>query len=87
MDHAIDVALGIENASSIDPAESPLTAREREVAQLIAQGLTNKAIAESLILSPRTIDGHLERIFSKLGLSSRAQLAAWVAGHPANPVG
>ena len=57
----------------------PLTAREREVAELIANGKTNKAIAEALIVSPRTIDGHVERIFGKLGFRSRAQIAAWVS--------
>ena len=57
---------------------SPLTAREQEIAALIAEGLSNKAIATSLVVSPRTVDGHLERIFRKLDLTSRAQLAAWV---------
>lgn len=58
-------------------AFDPLSPREREVAELVTKGLSNKAIAERLVLSPRTIDGHLERIFAKLGISSRAQLAAW----------
>jgi predicted ATPase/DNA-binding CsgD family transcriptional regulator len=56
-----------------------LTGREREIADLIAQGLTNKEIAASLIIAPRTAEGHVEHILLKLGFSSRAQVAAWVA--------
>jgi len=59
--------------------EVPLSRREAEVAGLIAKGLSNKAIAESLVISPRTVDGHVERILAKLGFASRAQVAAWVA--------
>jgi predicted ATPase/DNA-binding CsgD family transcriptional regulator len=61
---------------------SPLSRREREVAGLIAQGLSNRAIAEALVISPRTVDGHVERILAKLCFASRAQVAAWVAEHP-----
>ena len=50
-----------------------LTAREREVLRLIAQGLTNAAIAERLVLSPKTVRNHVSNIFSKLGVSSRAE--------------
>jgi non-specific serine/threonine protein kinase len=56
-----------------------LTKREREVAALVAEGLTNKAIAESLVVSQRTAQGHVENILGKLGFTSRAQIAAWVA--------
>ncbi|QLY31723.1 AAA family ATPase [Nocardia huaxiensis] len=52
-----------------------LTAREREVAHLAAQGLTNKDIAAQLYLSPRTVEDHLARILRKLGLTSRAGIA------------
>lgn len=55
-----------------------LSRREREVAGLVAQGLTNRAIAERLFLSERTVEGHVEHAFNKLGLSSRTQLAVWV---------
>jgi DNA-binding NarL/FixJ family response regulator len=58
---------------------APLTAREREVAVHIAHGLTNKQIAERLVIALRTADNHVQHIFDKLGLSSRAQLATWVA--------
>lgn len=56
-----------------------LTKRERQVAELIAaEGLTNRAIAARLVISPRTAQGHVERVLSKLGFTSRAQIAAWV---------
>jgi non-specific serine/threonine protein kinase len=55
-----------------------LSRREREVAELVALGLTNRAIAQRLFLSERTVEGHIDRAFSKLGLSSRTQLAMWV---------
>jgi DNA-binding NarL/FixJ family response regulator len=58
-------------------AHDGLTAREREVAALIAQGLSNRALAEALVVSERTIAKHVENILSKLGFASRAQIAAW----------
>ena len=61
-------------------AQEPLlTLRQYEVAALIAQGLTNRQIANRLVIAPRTADNHVQHIFDKLGLSSRAQVAAWVA--------
>jgi predicted ATPase/DNA-binding CsgD family transcriptional regulator len=59
----------------------PLTRRELEVARLIAKGLTNKAIAAELVLSRRTVDGHVERLFAKLGVTTRAQAAVWMSRH------
>jgi DNA-binding CsgD family transcriptional regulator len=53
-----------------------LTAREREVASLVADGLTNKDIAAQLVVSKRTVDAHVEHILGKLGYSSRVQVAA-----------
>ena len=50
---------------------------QREVARLVAQGKSNRALADELIVSERTIEKHIERIMSKLGFSSRAQIAAW----------
>ncbi|WP_137725332.1 ATP-binding protein [Prescottella subtropica] len=65
------------------PAEAPpaLTRRERQVADLVAQGMTNRAIAETLVISPRTAEGHVERVLAKLGFGSRTQIAAWVVEH------
>ncbi|NMH77432.1 ATP-binding protein [Pseudonocardia xinjiangensis] len=55
-----------------------LTRREGEVAGLIARGLTNKAIAAKLLLSRRTVEGHVARLFTKINVSNRAQVATWV---------
>jgi non-specific serine/threonine protein kinase len=49
------------------------------VAALIAQGCSNRALAEALVVSERTIAKHVENILSKLGFSSRAQIAVWAS--------
>jgi DNA-binding CsgD family transcriptional regulator len=54
----------------------PLTAREQAVAQLVAQGMTNTEVATELIVSAKTVEHHLSRIYAKLGVRSRTQLAA-----------
>jgi DNA-binding CsgD family transcriptional regulator len=54
----------------------PLTAREREVADLVVQALSNREIAESLVLSERTVESHVRSILGKLGLTNRAELIA-----------
>jgi predicted ATPase/DNA-binding CsgD family transcriptional regulator len=59
--------------------ESPLSPREREVAALLARGLSNREIAKELVISPRTAQGHVENILRKLDFSSRTQVAAWMA--------
>jgi DNA-binding CsgD family transcriptional regulator len=58
----------------------PLTRREQEVARLAAQGLTNRAIAERLVVSVRTVEGHLEQAYGKLNISSRAELTVALCG-------
>ncbi len=55
-----------------------LTAREREVAALIAQGKSNRQIADELVLSERTVENHIGNILSKLGFDSRTRIATWV---------
>ena len=58
-----------------------LTPREREVAALLARGLTNREIASELVISEGTAANHVERILNKLGLHSRAQVATWAIEH------
>ena len=55
-----------------------LTTRERQVIELVAEGLPNKAIASRLGISARTIEGHLNHVFAKLGVSSRTELVRFV---------
>ena len=54
-----------------------LTARERQIAALVAEGMSNKEIAGTLTISERTAEGHVERILGKLGFRSRSQIVAW----------
>jgi DNA-binding CsgD family transcriptional regulator len=61
------------------PAGEVLTSREQEIAELVADGLTNRAIAARLYLSPRTVDAHLARILTKLRVTSRAAIARRLA--------
>ena len=55
----------------------PLTGREREVAALIAQGMTNRQIAAVLVISETTAEVHVKHVLGKLGFRSRSQVAAW----------
>ena len=57
-----------------------LTSRESEVATLVAEGLTNRQIADRLVISERTAQNHVQHILTKLGFTSRSQIAAWTAG-------
>ena len=61
--------------AATDGAAGPLTAREREIAELVAAGRTNREVAEQLVLSPRTIEAHVRNIYGKLGVRSRVELA------------
>lgn len=71
-------AWGLEvSATPRREAGQPLTPREREIAELVADGLTNREIASRLSLSVRTAESHVANIRTKLGLRSRAQLASW----------
>jgi DNA-binding NarL/FixJ family response regulator len=61
-------------------AGAPLTDREREVARLVAEGATNREIAELLFLSPKTIERHVSNVFKKVGVRNRAELGSRVSG-------
>ena len=62
-------------------ARPALTPRQQEVAALVAEGLTNAAIAARLVITERTAIAHVGHILDRLGFHSRAQIAAWAAGH------
>ena len=88
-DQAVSYALG-EDPDAGDrepqPAETVaarLTPRETEIAGLLAEGLSNKEIAARLVISGRTVETHVDHVLSKLGMTSRAQVASWVAQHRA----
>jgi DNA-binding CsgD family transcriptional regulator len=62
-----------------------LSRREREVAAMVAAGMTSRAIAEKLFIAERTVEGHLERIRNKLGVRSRTEVAVWAVEHGLGP--
>jgi ATP/maltotriose-dependent transcriptional regulator MalT len=68
-------------APTVGPLVEPLTAREVEVLRLLAQGLTNAQIAETLIISPHTVNAHLRAIFGKLGVTTRLAATRFALDH------
>jgi DNA-binding NarL/FixJ family response regulator len=60
-----------------EPRRSPLTARQHEVARLIARGYSNQHIADALVLTPGTVANHVQHILERLDVHSRAQIAVW----------
>ena len=78
-EQAVAYALGESGPAESPPADGPgpLTRREQQVADLLAKGLSNKEIATTLVISQRTAESHVEHILTKLGFTSRAQIAAW----------
>ncbi len=86
MDDAVAYALGATGGDRAGSGSAPaLTKREHQVAELVARGLSNRQIAAKLMISLRTAQGHVEHILSKLGFTSRAQIAAWVAHDSTHP--
>ncbi|MFC7014466.1 ATP-binding protein [Streptomyces viridiviolaceus] len=65
-----------------EPDADPLTRREREVSELVAEGLTNREIASRLVISVRTAEKHVDNIMSKLGVVNRTQIATHVTASP-----
>ncbi|GAB4007363.1 LuxR family transcriptional regulator [Nocardioides ultimimeridianus] len=81
MDTGQAVAYALGEADPVPAAElATLTRRESEVAELVAEGLTNREIAERLVIAPRTADTHVQNILLKLGFGNRTQVATWVRG-------
>ncbi|WP_171058070.1 ATP-binding protein [Modestobacter altitudinis] len=76
---AVRAALREEAAGALPPQRGAggLTRRQQEVADLVVEGLTDREIAARLVISPRTAESHVQQILTRLGLRSRAQLAAW----------
>ncbi|SER58565.1 ATP-binding protein [Actinokineospora terrae] len=74
-------AVALAEVSTVDDPWLEITAREREVAELAAQGLSNREIAELLRIGVRTVETHVRRLLPKLGLRRRAQLPRWFADH------
>ncbi|GDY28603.1 hypothetical protein GTS_02360 [Gandjariella thermophila] len=72
-------ALGGRAGRSSLQGRAALSDRERQIAELVAQGRTNRQIADQLFVSPKTVEAHLSRTFTKLGVSSRAALASAIA--------
>lgn len=87
-EQAVSLALGEGLDVESDEAATPrlgsnvsggLTRREREIAELLAEGLSNKEIAARLVISQRTVETHVDHVLGKLGITSRSQVASWVA--------
>ena len=72
-------------SAAASPDGFELTSRELEVARLVAEGLSNPAIASALYVSVATVKTHVSHILQKLALDSRVQLATWAAAHPPDP--
>lgn len=88
LDQAVALALGEDRGPGDRTAAASrrhadrsggLTRRQLEIAGLLAEGLTNREIATRLVISPRTVETHVDHILNKLGMTSRAQVASWVA--------
>jgi len=87
-DQILDLALRVVEAPGVSPSHPPgsagqggvvLSPREREVAALLAEGLSNRQIAARLVITERTVKAHIEHILDKLGVASRTHVALWAA--------
>jgi serine/threonine-protein kinase PknK len=82
LDKAIQLALSLDSAITSTRGASPseldrLTQRQRQVAALVAHGMSNEEIAQELVLSKRTVEKHISDIFSRLDMGDRTQLVLW----------
>jgi HD-GYP domain-containing protein (c-di-GMP phosphodiesterase class II) len=80
---AVEAVLGAAGHRVMRRRDGPagLTAREVEVLRLLARGMSNKAIAEKLVISPKTVGNHVEHIYAKIGASARAQASLFAMQH------
>lgn len=79
--HLMDRAAGRNARSAAPPGPSRLSARKRAVPNLLAQGYTNREIADQLFLSVKTVDTYRSRLMNDLGLKSRADLVRYAVAH------
>jgi len=85
---AADAVLDLADRLTVEPvaqAAQPLTARQAEVADLVAEGLTNRQIGRRLGISEKTVELHVSAVLARLGVPSRAGVAAWAAGRSRVP--
>jgi non-specific serine/threonine protein kinase len=90
LDQARALSEALDEGRPARPAQGPgprISQRELEVARLVAEGYANRVIAERLFLSPRTVETHVQHLMDKLGVGSRAQIAAWHATAMSDPAG
>jgi DNA-binding CsgD family transcriptional regulator len=79
--HADRPGEALSETAPQQPGPAALTPREREIAALIGRGLTSREIAERLVIGRGTADAHADHIREKLGVRSRAEIAAWAVRH------
>ena len=80
-----EATIAQEHSASAEPM-GDLTPREQEVAALVARGLTNRQVSSELSISERTAGNHVAHILTKLGFTSRTQIAAWRAARMSSAV-
>lgn len=85
-DIAKKLMLELQRASDLPPTEEPLTEREMDVLRLVAQGLTNQEIAESLVIGVGTVRTHVSNILAKLHLANRTQAALYALREGLTPL-
>ena len=78
-----DATVLIDRVAAAQRTASPLSAREAEVASLVAEALSNKQIATRLVISERTVEAHVRNILAKLGFTRRAEITTWALRPPA----
>ncbi len=78
-----DACGGLCTPALRSPASQPLTGRQREIVELVLAGLSNRQIADRLVMSVRSVEGHVYRACQRVGASSREELAASLAQGPA----
>lgn len=71
----------MSSVDGTDPLEISLSAREVEIIELVAEGLTNQEIADRLTISKRTVDNHVSNVFTKTGSKNRVALLNWAMDH------